>query len=351
MTDRAAHAPIAETTELVTQRQAVAVPHETDASAMARRLQAGLDRLSAGTRRAYGFALRRFSAFAAATMGLADDDWWFTLQLVARHGRVVTADIIDRFATEACAGRASATIAQRQAAIRWAFALLYEAGVIDWVVKVRSPKIVSYRDTAGPGLDAIRALLAAADAAPGLRGLREAALLRALFVLGLRRGEVTTLRVADWDPALGRLGVIGKGHTDRQFLSVAADLATRIDAYLAARDDAAPTATLFTTHGPRSAGRPLTGDAIRRSLIRLSRAAGLTKAVRPHGLRHAAITQALDLFGGDVRRVARFSRHAKVETVLTYDDRRRDMAGEVSEGLEGLLTPIVQAADSTTEDA
>lgn len=33
---------------------------------------------------------------------------------------------------------------------------------------------------------------------------------------------------------------------------------------------------------------------------------------------------------GDVRAVRMFSRHAKVETVLKYDDARSDMAGEVA---------------------
>ncbi len=36
---------------------------------------------------------------------------------------------------------------------------------------------------------------------------------------------------------------------------------------------------------------------------------------------------ALDLAGGDVRKVKRFSRHAKGGTLLKYDDNRRDEAG------------------------
>jgi integrase/recombinase XerC len=33
---------------------------------------------------------------------------------------------------------------------------------------------------------------------------------------------------------------------------------------------------------------------------------------------------------GDVRAVQRFSRHAKVDTVLVYDDARRDLGGDVA---------------------
>ncbi len=50
----------------------------------------------------------------------------------------------------------------------------------------------------------------------------------------------------------------------------------------------------------------------------------------PHGLRHAAITEALDLTGGDVRKVQRFSRHRDLQTLTIYDDNRVDLAGEVS---------------------
>jgi integrase/recombinase XerC len=66
--------------------------------------------------------------------------------------------------------------------------------------------------------------------------------------------------------------------------------------------------------------------------------------VWPHGLRHAAITEALDLTGGDVRKVKRFSRHRDLQTLVVYDDNRVDLGGEVarkvaSNGLSGAETP------------
>jgi integrase len=52
--------------------------------------------------------------------------------------------------------------------------------------------------------------------------------------------------------------------------------------------------------------------------------------VWPHGLRHAAITEALDLTGGNVWAVQRFSRHRDVRVLERYDDNRRDLGGEVA---------------------
>jgi integrase/recombinase XerC len=51
---------------------------------------------------------------------------------------------------------------------------------------------------------------------------------------------------------------------------------------------------------------------------------------RPHGLRHAGITAALDATHGDVRSVQAYSRHRDVRTILRYDDARTDTAGTVA---------------------
>ena len=53
------------------------------------------------------------------------------------------------------------------------------------------------------------------------------------------------------------------------------------------------------------------------------------KSSAPHGLRHAAITAALDLTG-DLQAVQRFSRHKDVRTLTVYDDNRQDLGGDVA---------------------
>jgi integrase/recombinase XerC len=52
----------------------------------------------------------------------------------------------------------------------------------------------------------------------------------------------------------------------------------------------------------------LSGESVRRIVRRLGEAAGLSRPVRPHGLRHAAATAALDA-GRDMRDVRKFIRH------------------------------------------
>ena len=79
----------------------------------------------------------------------------------------------------------------------------------------------------------------------------------------------------------------------------------------------------------------LSSSGLARIVRESGRAAGVQKPVRPHGLRHAAITGALEASGGDVRAVQRFSRHASVETLLVYDDARQDLGGKMAAKLAG----------------
>jgi integrase/recombinase XerC len=66
------------------------------------------------------------------------------------------------------------------------------------------------------------------------------------------------------------------------------------------------------------------------ALQALSREAGLDRMIRPHGIRHASITRALDLTDGNVRDVQKFSRHASVITTMRYDDRRTNISGQIT---------------------
>jgi integrase/recombinase XerC len=75
-------------------------------------------------------------------------------------------------------------------------------------------------------------------------------------------------------------------------------------------------------------GERLTGRSVGRMLAKLGKRLGIT--VRPHGLQHASITDALDSTNGNIRVVQRFSRHRDLRVLTWYDDNRRDLGGEVA---------------------
>jgi integrase/recombinase XerC len=56
----------------------------------------------------------------------------------------------------------------------------------------------------------------------------------------------------------------------------------------------------------------------------------------PHGLSCANLTAALDA-GGDPRQVQQHARHRSIETVMRYDDNRKDFAGAVAKQLANVL--------------
>ncbi len=85
----------------------------------------------------------------------------------------------------------------------------------------------------------------------------------------------------------------------------------------------------------RGVGKRITGAGIFHIVRQLGNQAGLK--VRPHGLRHTAITAALDAFNGDYRKTRAFSRHASLDTVRRYDDNRSDHAGQVEHALDAIL--------------
>jgi integrase/recombinase XerC len=158
--------------------------------------------------------------------------------------------------------------------------------------------------------------------------VRNLALVRLLHDLGLRRGEVCSLDLDHYDQSRGQIAVKGKGKLERIRLSVPGPVRTALDAWIRIRGlDPGP---LF--HGLRrgSEGGRLSANGLYAIVTELGRQAGLVRRLRPHGLRHAAITAVLDRSGGNVRAAQRFSRHANLQTLVRYDDNRTDLGGEMA---------------------
>ncbi len=57
----------------------------------------------------------------------------------------------------------------------------------------------------------------------------------------------------------------------------------------------------------------------------------------PHQIRHSSITAALDATDGNIRKVQKLSRHANINTLMTYDDNRVNYQEEMSQLLDNLI--------------
>jgi len=222
-------------------------------------------------------------------------------------------------------GLQPATVNRRLATLRALVKLAINLGFIDWQLRPDKLPNRSYRNTSGPTIDAIAQMLEHLAQQGTAIAARNIAILRLLFDLGLRRGEVTKLDLVDLDVNNDTIAVAAKGQTHKDALTLPDPTKRALIDWLGFRGNWPGPLFLSATSGR---GRRITGKAIWRMTRNLGQLLGTT--VRPHGVRHAAITEALNQTNGNVRAVQRFSRHKDVRVVLAYDDNRSDVAAAVA---------------------
>jgi integrase/recombinase XerC len=223
-------------------------------------------------------------------------------------------------------GLAAATVNRRLAALRSMVKLAGTLGMVPWKLEIPGLKSQPYRDTRGPGVDGFRALLKALEGRQDAKASRDRAILWLLYSPALRRGEVVALDLEDVDLGAGTASILGKGRSERETLTLPAETVAALREWIEARGP--EQGPLFTNFDRAGKGQRITGTSIYRMVRKLGQQAGIN--TRPHGLRHAAITEALDKTNGDLRATARFSRHKDIRTLGHYDDNRQDLGGEVA---------------------
>lgn len=223
----------------------------------------------------------------------------------------------------------SATINRRLAALRSLVKLARTVGMVSWSLDVENLKSKSYRDTRGPGKANARLLLERLEDTNGPKGARDYAIFRLLHDLALRRGEVVSLDVEDVDLERGTISILGKGRTERELLTLPNPTKTALSRWL--EIGGRTSGALFVNFDRAGKGNRLTGTSLYRLIRELGKKAGFD--VRPHGLRHTAITEAVKVAqanGINLEEVLDFSRHANVKTLMVYRDRERNVQGKLA---------------------
>jgi integrase/recombinase XerC len=300
-----------------------------DAPGVSELLRAFLAGRSEQTLRAYRQDLEDFARFAGVVSAEAAAD------LLVRSGQGrANALAVSYRADLIASGLSPATVNRRLAALRSLVKLARTFGLISWTLEVPNVKAQPYRDTRGPGREGFRRLLAELEQrSASTKIARDRALLRLLYDLALRRAEVVSLDLEHVDLEAGTVSVLGKGRAERVALSLPEPTTSALRAWVEIRGT--EPGPLFPNLDRARKGGRLTGRSVARVLSALGQAVGIR--VRPHGLRHAAITEALDLTRGDVRAVQKFSRHRDLRTLTVYDDNRRDLGGGVAKLVAGVV--------------
>lgn len=213
-------------------------------------------------------------------------------------------------------GRSVSTVKRRTAALRSFFRFLQRENLIDHDPTLdlqpprparRLPRVLTEEE--------VGQLLAMPDPATPI-GARDRALLELLYASGLRVSEATHLDLGDADLSEETVRVVGKGNRQR-VVPVGSQAIAALSAYLRGmRPRLALGRTTQALFLNRRGGR-LSRQGCWKLLRRYARAAGITRALTPHVLRHSFATHLLE-HGADLRAVQEMLGHASVGTTQVY---------------------------------
>ncbi|MCO6431723.1 MAG: tyrosine-type recombinase/integrase [Deltaproteobacteria bacterium] len=231
---------------------------------------------------------------------------------------------------------ANATVRKKFAALRRIYRMLISADV-----GINSNPFDSDRVPPPPGASGqkrptemidfalVKSIISAPDGATP-KGLRDKAVLAALFGGGLRRSEAVSIRIGDvrWSSGgtmyLRLRATKGRKDADQALPKWAAREIERV-LELRRREGAQAGDYLFVSYrgrgGTIATPQPLSDSGLYKLFKYYCRLAGAGDYVSPHSARATAITKLL-ADGIGHREVQEFSRHASVQMVEAYDKRR-----------------------------
>ena len=162
--------------------------------------------------------------------------------------------------------------------------------------------------------DDVERVIGSCDVASGV-GLRDRAILLLLARLGLRAGDVRTLRLADVDWQDGSIRVAGKSRRETR-LPLPQDAGDALLAYVEKGRPPTPLDVVFVRH--KAPGGPLRQSSVS-SIVRLAiiRSGVDAPSYGAHVLRHSAATQMLRE-GVSMQEIKAVLRHASLETTAIY---------------------------------
>ncbi len=276
--------------------------------------------LSEDTKTAYVKDLKFFFDFlASGNVSISHPS-----QIEAYHFQLYRDHLLER-------GLASATVNRRLVCIRsfikWAVASkLMSHNPLD---TVKLPRVQTESPTVAFDDEEVRRMIDAPDLASH-KGRTHRLVMVLLFNLGLRRSELTGLRLKQIAQDRGHVVLTVHGKGDKQRLvPLNETVYGEVKAYLAslaeARVELGPEDYLIQTDLRSKNSKPMDGSTIYRVIERYARGLGINKSVSPHSCRATVISHLLDTQHAPIRDVATFAGHSNITTTERYDKRRKNL--------------------------
>jgi integrase/recombinase XerC len=282
--------------------------------------------LTPQTRRLYTYSLNSFCRWAGCS-----DVGQLARQLCAMQPG--EANLLARNYVISIEGKSPATVNAKLQGLRSLLQLAKTLGVITWTLEVPQLKVERYRDTRGPGLAVVRQILELTAKEPSPIGVRNHALMRVLFDLALRRASVASLDLEHWEESASVLWILGKGKAQRRKKELPPPTQAALKRWVAIRGSVPGPLFVRIRAGNLVTGDRLLADGIYRVIYALGVAVGSSRKVRPHGIRHTAITAATRAARAahlGLEAVMAFSDHKNVQTLKHYLDEEDGLQRQVS---------------------
>ena len=287
-----------------------------------------LARLSPGSRRTMRAALETIARLASAgEVSALDFPWWL---LRYQHSAAIRAKLAEGYAPATANKMLSAMKGVLKSSWRLGLMTADERDRASDVEPVRGTRLPPGRSIPRGELRSLFEACAAEAVDPRLRarGARDAAMLALLYVGGLRRTELASLRLSDYDSETRTLRLRGKGNKERQvYAEGGADLL--LARWLEIRGEGEAADPLFLPvrkdgevmhadpHGEKKAS--LSDQAVYKMVKRRQREANI-KGVSPHDFRKTFVGDLLDAIG-DLSTVQKLAGHSDPATTARYDRR------------------------------
>ncbi len=287
-----------------------------------------LGRLSAGSRRTMRGSLEEIAKICSGgEVGALAFPWWL---LTGTHTAIIRGALAGRYAPTTANKMLSAMKGVLKASFRLGLMTADERDRASDVAPVRGTRLPPGRSIPRGELSSLFAACAkeAEDEKMRARGVRDAAMLALLYVGGLRRTELASLRLGDYEPETATLRVRGKGNKERPaYAEGGADLL--LDRWLELRGAGKPEDPLFLP--VRKDGRVQHADPYGERKVSLSDQAvykmvkrrhteANVKEISPHDFRKTFVGDLLDAVG-DLSVAQKLAGHSDPATTARYDRR------------------------------
>jgi len=251
-------------------------------------------------------APRLHTGAIAATQGLAQGAGW----LEASGLKAYIRQIQEQYSRP--------TVARKISAIRTFYRYLRREQLIedDPSKLVRGPKLIRRLPSCLDKEEVTRLLSAPNESS---LGVRDRVLMEVLYATGMRVSELCGLHIADYDPSAMEMRVLGKGSRERVVL-LNQSANEWLGKYLQDHWDKLSGGTQPTPASPLFVSRQstrLSSRSVHRIVLKHARAAGISKAITPHTLRHTFATHLLE-GGADLRVVQDLLGHTTISTTQIY---------------------------------